>query len=223
MGQKPSPLFYLALFIVFLIGVGLAFIVNAYLVKSQQEKVEETQELTPQETGSQYESKPPLRALTGELNVIKGTIEKLSRDKEEWEEIATKSAILQEEKAKTDKTGKGIIIFDNQVEMTLGNESEIYFANLIPSSFLVEQISGIASYLVENPISVKALTLLIEIGNGEVNIQTLPVVGQVNIEVKEGETKLGYIDENNQTQIIQVQEGEKAIYNYNTRNLLIKS
>lgn len=221
-GQKSSLPFYLTLFSVFLIGAGLIFVVNPYLTENQQEKIEKTQEPILQEVEEKYESKPPTLALTGELKVIKDTLEKFSRDKEDWEEIASSSSVLQEERVKTGKMGKGVVTFDNQVKVTLGNESEIYFANLIPSSFLVEQSRGEATYTIEKPISIKSIDTLIYFGSGEITLEINPDNNSIYLNVASGSGKFLFIDNDNQTQVYEIKKGDKVIYNPETTSITIR-
>lgn len=220
--KKGRFLFYFGLFLVYLIGLGVV-LVNKPEVKIQtisSENVSATG--TPPVSKEQNKINPPSLALTGNLNIITNNVEKLARFKEDWEKVATSGAILQEEKIKTDETGKAEIEFPDQLNIAVNPKSEIYLVNLLPEAFLIEQFKGIVEYDIKKPISIKSIDTLSLFEPGKAVLQIDPESGFIYMDIASGSAKLSFIDNDNQTQVYDIEKGDRVIYNPENTSIIIK-
>lgn len=222
MEKKTSVFFKLILIIIFLSGIGLAFTLSRFLFPKQQNiKTEEEKQPVKQENYL-YQAKPPTLALEGMLDSISGEVNKQARDKEDWEKISSPSSVLQGEQVKIGKGGKAKVTFPDYLQITLNSNAEIWFVNLIPENFLLEQNEG--TILLENnkPVSLRIFNSLTLFEQGEFKIEVDSELGRFNLSVASGSAKLSFVDQDNETQIYKLVESNLVKFDSATKTVIIK-
>lgn len=195
--------------VLFLVGVISVFGVRIWQVR-KAEKIP----FVPK--GSSFSFQPPSEALTGKLIEVEGELKKEPRDDEEFRGVEKGEEILDGEKLATGKDSRVVVEFSGFAEVTLGSNSEIAFINLLPSSFLIKQASGVVNYKLlqsENPLSVRSLNLLFTLEAGESKITTNEEEGGIIVEQLLGKAKIAMVDLENKTHVWEVEEGQTALIN----------
>lgn len=220
--NKGKFLFYLLLIIAYLSGIGFVLLNKPKDKSVLQTPSEVSVTIAPSITASIYEPQPPSRAMQGTLKVNSKIVEKIPRLKDEWEEVATSSSILQEEKIQTDESGKAEVEFPNYLKVSINPLSSLYFKNLIPDSFLVEQSKGTAKYLIEKPISIRSIDTLTSIESGELTLEINPLNGFITMDIASGSAKFSFIDSENETQVYDINPGDRVSYDPETMTVSLK-
>lgn len=217
--KKGKFVFYFVLVFIYLVGVGIVLINKP---KEEVKKISENVAITPVLNTITFKSDPPALALSGALTVVTDSVKKYARFADDWEEIASPSSILQEEKIQTDESGKAEVGFPNQLKIIINPYSEVYFANLLPDSFLVEQSKGEVTYTVEKPISIKSVDTLTSFGQGKLILEVDPDNGFIYLNIASGSGKFSFIDNDNQTQVYEIEEGDRVTYNPENTSIIIR-
>ena len=207
---------FLALFLLFLIGIGIVLGFRFWQVK----KVEKTPFLPKK---SFFSLQPPSEALTGKLIEVKGEVKKEPRKDEEFQEVEEGKEILDGEKLATRKDSKAVIEFPGFAEVTLDSDSETTFVNLIPSGFLISQSLGSVTYKLwqDNTfLSVRSLYALLTIDSGESEV--IVKEEEISIKILSGKAKLALVDLENEIHIWKLEEGQKALIDNAERRVEIK-
>ena len=151
---------------------------------------------------------PPSSAVSGVLSITSGHAKKLSRNETEYKEASTGAQILLGESVSTGENSSTAATFSGIVNVSMGPVSELVFANLFPSDFVLQQKSGEADYTVTQPISVRALHSLVAIGPGETTINIIDT--DMSISVKSGSVKFALVDIDNNTKVYNLEAGQRA-------------
>lgn len=220
--KKGKLLFYFILFFIYLVGVGIVLVNKPQEKKQLELSSYPAATITPMTDNKTFQFDPPSQALVGTLNITSRTVEKYARFADDWEEIASPSSILQEEKIQTDKSGKAEVGFPNQLKIIINPSSEIYFTNLLPDSFLLEQSKGEVTYIVEKPISIKSIDTLTSFGQGKLMLEIDPDNGFIYLNIASGSGKFSFIDNDNQTRIFEIEKGNRVTYNPENTSITIK-
>jgi len=160
---------------------------------------------TPQPT---FALTPPSEAVSGTLTVLQGHAEKFSRNDTEYKEASTGAQILIGESIATKENSIATASVSGIVSLQMGPDSELVFANLFPSDFVIQQKSGKIDYLVVKPISIRALHSLVTIDSGDVIINIINT--DMSITVKTGSLKFALVDSNNDTHVWTLKAGQRA-------------
>lgn len=220
--KKGKLLFYFILFFIYLVGVGIVLVNKPQEKKQLELSSYPAATITPMVDSKIFQFDPPSQALVGTLNITSRTVEKYARFADDWEEIASPSSILQDEKIQTDKSGNAEVEFTNQLSLSINPDSEIYFANLLPDSFLVEQSKGEVTYTVEKPISIKSVDTLTSFGQGKLILEIDPDNGFIYLNIASGSGKFSFIDNDNQTQVYEIEKGDRVTYNPENTTISIR-
>lgn len=151
---------------------------------------------------------PPSTAVSGILTVTSGHAKKFSRNETEYKEASTGAQILLGESVATENNSSATAAVGGIVNVSMGPDSELVFANLFPTNFVLQQKSGKIDYSVTKPISVRALHALISITPGEVSINIIDT--DLSITVKSGSAKFALVDNDNNTNIYKLSSGDRA-------------
>lgn len=172
---------------------------------------------------SSFSLQPPSEALTGKLIKAVGEIKKEPRDSEEFEKIGEEEEILDGEKLATDEKSKAVVEFADFAQFTLGSNSEVDFASLLPASFVIKQKQGAVDYkLLEDntPLNVRVLHALLSFYSGESKV--IVENEEVIVKVLSGKAKLALVDLDNKTHIWKLEEGQTALVDDSQRRVEIK-
>lgn len=203
-------------FFAFIVGLIAAFIYSYW--KTNKVTITSTKKSVEKKSGFSIDEAPK--------NSIKGTIESMlgivkweSRIATAPSEIIKPVTISQGEVLETDKNGEATITFKNIASITLSSESKISITQTLPINFVFDQKQGSITYekLGETPISVRALHLLTKINYGKIILSIDKETGEITINAKKGSAQIGFNDINNVSTVKDIQEGEKVIYNDDTR------
>lgn len=218
---KSSCLFNFFLILIFIAGIGITFCLSRFLFPKNNIKIEENKKTIIKPTYP-YQSKPPSQALEGILENISGEVTKQERDKEDWEKISSSSAIVQGEQIKIGKVGKARVVFSDQLNLTLGNNAQIWFVNTIAQQILLEQEDGLITYENTTPFSLKIFNSLIYFEQGSYKMEVDSTLGRFNLNVSSGNAKLSFVDKENETQVHKLVKGNSVKYDSATKTAIIK-
>lgn len=211
MKNKSRVWFFLFLLLVYWLGMVLVLGVK---LKSEKKVGEDLVEdaVTPLIEEKIEFLDPPSYALKGVLMVRGEGVEKLPRFGQDWLKAFEGVDIFQGERIRTDQISEAEVLFEGQVEIKMRSSSELNFANLIPESFLIEQLKGEVIYKTEKPISVKLLKTLVLLEPGEAVVEIDSNGNFVYLGVILGKAKFAFIDKNNETQVYEVLAGRRLIF-----------
>lgn len=163
---------------------------------------------------------PPAHAITGTLSQSTGIVEHFTREADDYQEATPGGSIRQGESIAT-KRGSARINIENIGSVTLSNNSEMSFVNLIPSSLMLWHKSGSVEYEVNSvdPFSIRALHALITLSGDA----TINVSGEiVRVQVTKGSARLALVGTDNATQVWDITQGHLAQINDKTRQVVLR-
>jgi hypothetical protein len=162
---------------------------------------------------------PPSQAVSAVLTVTSGHAQKFSRGDTEYTEASTGAQILLGESVATKENSSATAVVGGIANINMGPTSELVFANLFPADFVLQQKSGKIEYLVAQPISVRALHVLVTIGSGDTTINILDT--DISITVKTGSVTFAIVDNDNNTNVYTVTKGQRANIDDATREVFL--
>lgn len=159
----------------------------------------------------------PKQSLTGKLTSISGKISWQSRAADQASPISFPIKLQQGEELETQDNGKGVIDFSGVGKITVFANTQVSIVQTLPVNFVVEQKSGLATYDKNGsvPLSIRALDLLINMGEGSCTVSVDKVSSNITISVASGSAKAAFNDTSNNTNIVTVKQGEKYLFNNN--------
>lgn len=160
---------------------------------------------TPEPT---FALEPPSQALTGTLTVTSGHAQKYSRNDTQYREASSGAQILIGESVATKDNSTAVTDVNGVVKATLGSTAELIFANLFPANTVLQQKNGKIDYVVTQPISVRALDVLINLNPGETVVNIIDT--DMSITVKTGPVKFALVDNDNNTNVYTLTKGQRA-------------
>lgn len=197
----------LLLLLAFILGFG-GVVGYQYLRTRQTAPVVEPQPEADQPLAGTFALVPPSQAVSGILTVTRGHAQKLSRTDSEYKEASTGAEILLGESIATKANSSATASVSGIVNVIMGPVSELVFANLFPTNFVLQQKTGNIDYLVTKPISVRALHTLITINPGDTTINIIET--DMSITVKSGSVKFALVDNDNNTNVWTLKAGQRA-------------
>ncbi len=165
----------------------------------------------------------PSQAIQGEVILIKGKIEILTRDSEEFKLASASAWLVQGERLRTQKNSQTEIKLKDIALVKLSQLTEIVLVNLIPGQLLVSQTEGKAEYKIletTGTMTVRSPNSIIEITQAEATIEVNN--DQVTVQLTKGEAKIALVDLNNDTQVYQLKSGQTALINEGERRVRLK-
>lgn len=151
---------------------------------------------------------PPSQAVSGTLTVVSGHAEKYSRGDTEYKEASTGAQILLGESVATKDNSTATAEANGIVKASMDPTSELVFANLFPTNFVLLQKNGKIEYVVAKPISVRALHALISMQPGDSTVNIIDT--DMSITVKIGSVQFALVDNDNNTKVWNLKAGERA-------------
>lgn len=166
----------------------------------------------------------PSDSLKGKITSFSGKVGWESRTATEPAELTSPVTIQQGEKIVTDKDGKASLEFNNTCKLEIDPETEINTIQTLPANIVFQQNSGSATYIKTGtfPVSIRILHLLVQQNEGILIISLDKHKQIITIEVVKGNINTAFNNLNNVSRIATINEGEKYIFNDNTRNGIIE-
>jgi len=165
---------------------------------------------------------PPAQALFGTLTVLKGHAELFARNTDVYAEASTDAQILNGESVATKEDSSASVIIENIITATMDESAEVVFANVFANNMVLQQKAGKVTYqLVDgvNPVAVRALHALISIRSGETIITIIDT--DISVTVKNGSVKLAIVDSDNDTNVWELKEGQRADVDDTAREITV--
>lgn len=154
-----------------------------------------------------YALNPPSEALSGMIVTETGTVKKLSRNETDYTEASAGAQILLGESIATDADSTTVASVSGMVTAYVDASSELVFANMFPSNFVLQQKNGRVTYDVYQPIAVRALHSLISLNSGTYMIHIIDT--DMSVTAISGSAKLAIVDTDNNTHVYDIGEGER--------------
>src|ERR1035437_8201592 len=166
----------------------------------------------------------PTNSLVGEIASLSGKVAWQSRVAPVALLINSTVKLQQGEEIDTYNNGSANINFPTFGTIFLSPNTQVNFIQTLPENFVVNQKQGTAIYTKtgENPSSVIALDLLININSGESKILVDKDTAKITITVETGSLTVAFNDTDNNTNVITLNSGDEYIFNDNTRLGAIK-
>lgn len=161
----------------------------------------------------------PTNSLVGEIASLSGKVAWQSRIAPVSILINSPVKLHQGEEVDTYEDGNVLMNFTKVGTIAASFNSQINFIQTLPEDFVVEQKQGIASFdkSGENPVSVIALNLLININSGESEIFVDKDTSRITVTVKTGSVTAAFNDNGNNTNVVSIKSGYEYFFDDNTK------
>jgi len=196
----------------FLIGVGTIFLGLIGILLFRYIQIRSVPSFTPQP--STFTLQPPAQAITATLSQSTGVVEQFTRQADDYQE-ATPGGIIHHGESIATKRGAATITLANLGIVSLRDDAEISFVNLIPDSLMFLHTAGVIDY--KTHASIRALHALVELaGDATISVDA-PIV---KILVTSGTAKIALVDNENNTNVWNFVQSQSAIVNDETRTIV---
>jgi hypothetical protein len=171
---------------------------------------------------AEYKLEPPSQSLAGVVTNAQGGGLKQARDQVDPVQIIKDLPVLEDEQLIASPEAELVVTFAPAAQFTLSQEAVLSFVSTDPAHFTLKQDKGLVSYTtdtVTSKISVRSLHALLEIASGSAQIAVDPDKKQLEITVVSGTAQLGYINRDNQTQMLGLSAGQQALFDDEKRTV----
>ena len=170
--------------------------------------------------GSQFSlENAPSKSLKGKIISMTGEIEWQSRVATESSKLTNSTTQIQQgESLKTLSTGNITVQFGDAAKIILLPKTKVDIIQTLTDDIVFNQTSGSATYekTASYPVSVRILHLLVENG-GSVTASIDELTGIITVSSDKGGATAAYNDQNNTSNIVKIPEGQKYVFNDDTR------
>lgn len=166
---------------------------------------------------------PPKNSIKGKLESYSGSFKWESRTATAPAEITVAPEIIQQgEVIETEQDSQVFVSFSNIGSIEIFSETSISFTQLLPDNFVFDQSSGKVVYTNKSgtPFSIRSFHLLLVMTTGKTVVEVDRETGRITIDIEEGSAKLGFNDINYNSITDTLKEGEKVIFDDETREIL---
>lgn len=166
----------------------------------------------------------PTDSLIGEIASLSGKVAWQSRIAPVSILINSPIKLQQGEEIDTYENGSANIYFSAFGTIALSSNTQVNFIQTLQENFVVNQKQGTAIYnkLGENPTSIIAMDLLININFGKDKILVDTDTSKVTINVQTGSVTVAFNDNDNNANVVLLNSGDKYIFNDKTRTGVIE-
>lgn len=164
----------------------------------------------------------PSQSLKGKTINLSGAVSYQSRAANFGLSITTQTDIVQGDSLSTLGNGKALVIFGKIGNVSLLPNTQVNFIQTLPQNFVVQQTEGLSIYQRAGkiPFTVRAFDLIVDLSdNSSVSIGVDKDKSIVTIDIQKGIANLAFTDLNNVSNVVNLTQGEKAIFNNNTQSL----
>lgn len=212
------------LFILFLI-IGAAITIGYFKFSEIKKEAENRQVFSPY-SGKDYFTldKAPTESLKGEIISFNGDVGWQSRTATESSQIKGSISVGQGEKIVTKEGGNAEVKFDNICDIKLSENTSLELIQTLPLNFVFLQEAGTVQYarLGSVPIAVRSLGLVMQIEDFQSSVSVNIKNSTVTVTVASGSADLAYNDINYNTNKLTLAEGQKMIFNNQTKSRIIQ-
>jgi hypothetical protein len=220
MDEQPKPPFssrylWLLAFVCFVIGfIG----VLAYSFSNSRTSPKEVLTQSP-ETPSISKLSLPSRSISGIITSTTGRVQKFSRGEDGFKDASPGAQILLGESVAVKPDSKSTLEIPGIFSASLGENSELNFVNLFPENTVLLQKTGKIFYSVESPhpVAIRVLHTLISASSSAFLVDTLDDV--IAVTAQSGIVKIAFVDNNNDTHVWEMEDGNRADINDTTRKI----
>lgn len=204
--KRFSLLSYIIIFFTFFLGFSIMLITQMIKNPSLSSPT-----LSLSSTQSPIVLVPPSESLKGILSETKGNITKIPWDITHSIPATVGATVYQGDELQIQQQSQATITFSLIGQIAMEEMSEIIFSNLLPEKMNLRQKNGLVHYMnISNqyPINIRARNVLIELKTGEADITV--DIETTTISLLSGTATIGYVDEENNTKVIYLKEGESV-------------
>lgn len=165
--------------------------------------------------------KAPSSSLVGEVVSMVGEVMFQGRLATESAKLNSLQKIQQGEDLLTGNDGNIKLVFNEAVELNIFPDSSVGVIQTLPANLVFVQKKGSVNYKKTGdfPVSIRSYHLLIE-NEGEVKITVDDQIPTLTVNVLNGKAKLAYNNLNNETRYLEINSGQKIIFNDDTRKVV---
>lgn len=167
---------------------------------------------------------PPKEARTGVLSLIEGDVQIEARGATEPVRLGKVRTIVQGERLVTSEKSTTLVTFGNDTEILLEENTDIIFAQTIPSSIVLVQNTGTVTYSQNTdsiPLSIRVRNLLVSLKSGDFTVTLEDGDPVISVTVNNGEIKTAYNDSDFVSQVNTLSKGDEMAYDSDVRNAII--
>ncbi len=169
-------------------------------------------------------AKAPSATIYGSITSLSGTVGWESRIATEPARIKVAQKVGQGEALETKEDGRVTVLFPNVGTITLLPKTYVGIIQTLPSQVVLAQTKGNVIYKKSGtiPLSINSNSLLIKINNGQISLNindTLPLI--TGDTAAGASATLAYVDINNQSNVIIVENGQGFTFNTRTKKLRV--
>ncbi len=188
--------------------LGFGGILTYRYIKTPKQPTQTTIDTSQPTPAPTFALVPPSQTIAGTLATTTGHVEKLSRNVDGYHEASSGAQILLGESLATKEKSAASATITNTVNITMGENAELVFANLFPTDLVLQQKAGKIEYQVTKPMSLRVLHTLISIDSGDITVNVIDT--DMSITVKTGEAKFALVDNENNTNVWTLKAGQRA-------------
>jgi hypothetical protein len=158
---------------------------------------------------------PPRLSLNGQVTKLAGTVTVDTRTATASSALLLNQLLLEDEKVTTDATGSATLVFPPALTLEVGPDSIVSLASTQPAHFLVKQDRGTVSYQTDDvttSVAMRSLHALFTVTKGQASLTTDPDTKKLTFTLISGQGQLGYINTDNQTQMVEVKAGQTLFF-----------
>ena len=169
---------------------------------------------------------PPQGSLIASVTNLSGEVEKEGRLDTKFHDITTQTTLLEGESLIASDSGSVNVAFNNNVNLSLSNNTELDYLNALPNALVVRQPTGTITYAtstITRPFSIRSLGLLTQLASqSNITIATDTNAQMVTVTINNGTATLAYSDQNDDTQVEKLAQGQTAIFDNNASTLTLQ-
>ena len=165
----------------------------------------------------------PKESIIGNITAMTGDVFWESRVATQPAKIELPVSVKQGENLVTKDDGNATVVFAGIGSIELLPKTETDFVQTLPTNFVVDQKQGTADYTKNGtvPFSIRSLHLLTTI-SGKITLTIDEDELTVTITVKKGSATVAYNNLNYVSQLQRIEEGQKLVFDDNTRTVIVK-
>ena len=157
---------------------------------------------------------------------LKGIVSQMSGDVFWESRVATSPALInklemvqQGEEIQTGDDGKITWDFPNLLSVDVAKNSDVSLIQTLPTNLVLEQKDGQITYkkIGASPVSIRALHLLISVETGQIKVIFSKKKDQVEVDTENGTAKVGYEDQNNISQVVELDKNKQFLFDDESR------
>jgi len=206
------------LFIIFFF-IGLIGISGCFVWKNNEQPISSPRQPTAKQEKMFDVAIPPGESRKGKITLMSGNIKWESRTATGAATIDKPVTIQQGESLATDDDGKVTVNFESGESLALLPETEVAIIQTLPINFVYSQTKGTASYGTNaSPVSVRCEHLIVRIDKGSITIMIdEDELTIITISVGKGKAAVGFNDLDNLSHVVNLDEGQKYIFDDSLR------